>query len=191
MDGGYLLDPLGFVIETLLRLYLLVLMLRFLLQWSRADFYNPFSQLLMRAAKPALQPFRRIVPSTSRVDGPSLVAMLIIQCLALGVLFSIKGVLPGLGTLLLLAVAQLVELAIDVFFFSILIAAVLSWIGPGSRHPMTGILDSLNRPLLTPARRLLPPTGGIDLSPLVVLLGLQVAKMLLVRPLTDLASRMM
>lgn len=188
MDGQYLLNPLAFVIDTLLSLYILVLMLRFLLQLFRADFYNPLSQFLLRAAKPALQPLNRLVPSTTRINGPTLVAMLVMQTLVVGVVASLQGSLPGLGALIMLALTELVTLVINVFFFTILIQTIMSWVSPTTHNPLSSVLHSLTAPLLDPARRLLPATAGIDFSPLIALLGLQVAKMLLIPPLLAIAK---
>jgi len=187
MNEQYLLNPIAFLIDTLLGLYILVLMLRFLLQLNHADFYNPISQFLIRAARPALQPLGRFVPSTTRVNGPSLVALLVMQSLVIGVVASLTGSLPGIGAVVALALIELIKLATNIYFFSIVIQAVMSWVSQTTHNPLTTIIHSFNAPLLNQAKRLMPPTAGIDLSPLVVLLGLQVAKMLLLPPLQALA----
>lgn len=176
--NGYLTSPLEFVISTLFSLYILVVMLRFLLQRVRADFYNPLSQFVVKVTNPPLRPLRRVIPGFGGIDVASLVLMLALQLLALFLLFSLRGMEVGLPTLLALSVAELVELAFNIFIFSIIIQAVLSWVNPGSYNPVSSILYSLNEPLLRPVRRLLPPISGLDLSPLLVIIGLQVLKML-------------
>ncbi|HEY5791096.1 MAG TPA: YggT family protein [Gammaproteobacteria bacterium] len=188
MGGNYLLNPVEFLLEALVGLYLLVLLLRFLLQLSRADFYNPLSQFLFRVTQPLLRPLHRVIPGSRRIDGAALVALLGLQLLLLGLLAALRGQALGPLALLVLALAELLALTLNVYLVSVIVEALLSWVNPGPGNPVTRLLHSLNAPLLRPARRLLPPLSGIDLSPLVVLLGLQLAKLLLLPPLLQLAS---
>ena len=92
------------------------------------------------------------------------------------------------AALLVLSVAEILQLAVHVFLFSILIQVIMSWINPGSYNPLLSVLHSLNEPLLGPARRIVPPIGGLDLSPIVVMVALQLAAILLVGPLRQLAG---
>jgi len=190
MDG-YLSSPLEFLITTLFSLYILVVMLRFLFQLTRADFYNPISQFVVKATNPPLRVLRRIIPGVGGIDFASIVLMLVLQFVSLAVVVLLRGASPGsLGilSLLLWSVEELVKLAFNVFIFSILIQAVLSWVNPGTYNPVNNLLYSLNEPLLRPVRRLIPPMGGLDLSPLAVIIGLQVLKMLVIPPLMHLAA---
>jgi YggT family protein len=186
--NGYLTNPLAFVITTLFSLYIMAVMLRFLLQRVRADFYNPISQFIVRVTNPPLKPLRRLIPGLGGVDVASLVLMLALQMLSLTIIVLLRGVSVGFGTLLLLSVTELVDLAFNIFIFSILIQAILSWVNPGTYNPVSAILGSLTEPVLRPVRRLLPPMGGLDLSPLFAILGLQVLKMLVMPLLTGLAG---
>ncbi len=186
MGSSYVTDPLGFLINTLFGLYILVVMLRFLLQWVRADFYNPISQFLVKATNPLLIPLRRVIPSLAGADMAAVVLMLALQMLDLTLILLLKGAAIGLGSLFIVSIAELLSLLINVFIFSILIIVIISWINPGAYNPATNLLTSLTEPLLRPARRLIPPISGIDLSPLVVLIGLQVLKMLVIPPFLSL-----
>lgn len=186
MDG-YLLNPAEFLLRTLFELYILLIMLRFLLQWARADFYNPVSQFLVKLTNPPLKPLRRFIPGWGGIDVASIVLMLALQMVALALVAALRGGEIGPLALLLWSVAELVSLVFNVFIFSILIQALLSWINPGAYNPVTGILYSLNAPILRPIRRFVPPVAGFDLSPLVAIIGLQVVKMLVVPPLQYLA----
>ncbi len=187
MGSNYLLDPLTFVINTLFQLYISVVMLRFLLQWTRANFHNPISQFVVTATNPPLRPLRRIIPGIAGLDMASLVFMVALQFFAL----SLAAMLGGHGIsplfLLILSVAELVALGINVFIFAILVMVVMSWVNPGSYHPATDVLQSLTAPIMRPVRGLIPPFGGIDLSPMVALIGLQVLKMLVIPPIQQLA----
>jgi len=186
MDG-YLRDPLEFVIRTLFQLYITVVMVRFLLQWVRADFYNPISQFVVKVTNPLLRPLRRIIPGWGGIDIAALVLMYLLQMLALTLILLLYGHGISFITLFLGSLAELIGLAFNVYIGAIIIQALLSWFNPGHYNPVSGILYNLTEPLLRPARRLLPPISGIDLSPMLVLLALAVAKKLVVPPLIYLA----
>lgn len=176
--NDYLRNPLEFLLSVLFGLYILAVLLRFLLQWARADFYNPLSQAIVKLTNPVLRPLRRIIPGLGGIDVAALLLILALQ-MALGFLLAaMRGAsLHPLG-IALWSVAELVALTFNVFIFSLIIQAILSWVNPGHYNPVSGLLYKLNEPLLRPARRLLPPFSGLDLSPLVVIMLLQVTKML-------------
>lgn len=182
----YAANAAVFLIKALFGLYLLALMLRFLLGWSRADFYNPISQFLVRATNPLLVPLRRVIPPLGRIDLASVLLLLAVSMLQVWLVALIRGVAIVLAGLPVLALASLLDLILHIYLISILIEVVLSWISPGVYSPVTSLLFSLNEPLLAPARRIVPPIGGLDLSPLIVLILLQLTSILLVAPLRDL-----
>ncbi|MBD3610566.1 MAG: YggT family protein [Gammaproteobacteria bacterium] len=189
MSGNYLGNAGTFLIDTLLGLYILTFMLRFLFQWSRADFYNPISQFLVKVTNPLLIPVRRIIPGLFGLDVAAITLMLALEFLKLSLISLINGATILPVGFLIYACAELLQLASYVFMFSIIIQAIVSWINPHSYNPVMSLLFSLNEPLLRPARRLLPNMGGLDLSPLIVLIALQLLQMLLIHPLRDLAVR--
>ena len=183
MDGSYLSNPIIFLIQVLFGIYILIVMLRFLLQLTRADFYNPVSQFIVKATAPPLNPLRRIVPGIAGLDLASLVLMWLLQSFELALVIIVSGMGASLVAALLWAVPELVNLAINVFLFSILIQVIISWINPGNYNPVLSLIHSLTEPLLRPARGLIPPISGLDLSPMVVMIGLTLLKMLLLPPL--------
>jgi YggT family protein len=185
--NSYLSSPLSFLLSTLFSLYILAVMLRFLLQLTRADFYNPLSQFIVKITTPVLRPLRRLIPGWGGVDVAALVLMLVLQMLSVWLVFLLAGRGVDPLALLIVSVAQLVDLTFNVFIFAILIQAVLSWITPGTYNPVTSVLFSLTEPVLRPLRRVVPPISGFDLTPLVALLGLQVVRML-VMPLFGLLA---
>jgi len=187
MGNSYLTNPVTFLIDTLFGLYILAVMLRFLLAAVRADFYNPVSQFLVKVTNPLLVPLRRIVPSAGKLDTSTLVLMLALQMLALTLIAMLRGVGLSLPALFILSVAELLGLLLNVFLFSIFIQVILSWINPGTYNPVVSLLYSLTEPVLRPCRRLLPPIGGMDLSPIIALVAIQLLKMLLLPPLRHLA----
>ena len=184
MGNGYFANPTVFLIQVLFGLYLLAILLRFLLQLFRADFYNPLSQFIIKITGPVLRPLRRIIPAVGKLDTASLVLLWLLQALELALIALVLGISANLLQSLLWAIPELVELCINLFFFAILIQAILSWITPGgTRHPASGLLYALTNPLLQPVRRLLPLSSGFDFSPMVVMVGLVLLRMLLLPPL--------
>ena len=178
MSSSYLTNPLEFLISTLFSLYIMVVMLRFILGAVRADFYNPVSQFLVRVTNPLLVPMRRVIPSIRQYDTSALLLMLLLQLLSLLIIVLLRGASVPFIALLLAAVGKLVVLAFNVFIFAIVIQVIISWVNPGTYNPVNALLHSITRPVLAPIQRIIPPISGIDLSPLVALIGLQVLKML-------------
>ncbi len=188
MDSSYLGNPLAFLVQTLFGLYILAVMLRFLFQIVRADFYNSLSQLIVRVTDPVLRPLRRLIPTVAGMDTSSLLLMWLLKGLELALVLWIGGItFPTLGPWLW-AIPELIALAINVFLFAVIIEVVLSWLNPGQYNPALGPVYSLSERLLNPVRRLLPASGGLDFSPLVVILGLTLLKMLLLPPIIQLTG---
>ncbi|MEJ2393706.1 MAG: YggT family protein [Candidatus Thiodiazotropha sp.] len=188
MSGGYLANPIIFLIQTLFGLYILAVLLRFLLQVVRADFYNPISQFLVKATNPPLKVMRRIIPGLGGIDLSSLILAWLLKSIEILLILLVSGGAVNLLAPLLWAIPLLVELVINIYLFGILIQVILSWVSPGNYNPAVGLLYSLTSPLLRPAQKLLPPMGGLDLSPMLVMIGLVLLKMLLLPPLFGLTG---
>ncbi len=187
MDSSYLTNPLVFLVQVIFGLYLLIVLLRFLLQLVRADFYNPVSQFIVKATAPLLKPFRSVIPGYGGLDLSSLALAWVVKFLELMLVLLISG--KGLLFLYpaLLAIPGLIELLLNIFLISILIIVILSWISPGGYNPAIGLLTNLTEPVLKPARKMIPSMGGLDLSPMVAMIALALLKMLLIPPLEHLA----
>ena len=185
MNGPYLDNAGVFLIQTLFGLYALALMLRFLLQWVRADFYNPLVQILVKLTNPPLLPLRRFVPGLFGLDVAAVVLLLILKLVEWWLIFSIIGQSIGIPGLVLIAMADLLKLLLNVWFWSILIRVVLSWLNPDYRQPLVALIFQLTEPILQPARQLLPPLSGLDLSPILVLIVLKLTELLVIAPLWD------
>lgn len=188
MSGSYLTNPLEFLISTLFSLYILLVMVRFLLQLARADFYNPVSQFIVKVTTPALRPLRRVIPGWGGIDFATIVLMLALQLLSITLILLLRGQGLPLFTLIFWSLSELVSLAINIYIGAIIIQAVISWINPGTYNPVVSLLHSLTEPMLRPARRLLPPVSGFDFSPILVLVALNILKMLAIPPLMYLAG---
>ncbi len=187
MSGGsYLANAGVFLINLVFGLYLAVVMLRFLLQTIRADFYNPICQFLITVTNPALKPLRRWIPGYMGIDWPSILLMILLQLLEIClVALLISGHIPSPISIPVIITSKLLGLLIWVYIFVIIIQAVISWIQPGSYSPLTVLLYQLSDPLVRPIRLYIPATGGIDWSPFVILILLNLALMLIVTPLHD------
>ncbi len=168
-----------FLVQTVFGFYILAVMLRFLLQWVRADFYNPLVQFLVRITNPPLLPLRRIIPGYRGLDLASLALAFALQLVEMILITLILGQIPGVAAILLLTVAELLKLVINIYLWGIVIQAILSWVNPDPRHPAARVLAQLTDPVLQPVRRRLPPVSGIDLSPMVVVVGLIFISLLL------------
>lgn len=188
MGSSYLTNPVVFLIQILFGAYVFVVMLRFLLQLVRADFHNPISQFTVKATTPVLRPLRRFIPGIGGIDVASILLMLLLLTTQHILVMLLQG--QGLHLLLAfaLAIPELVSLFINFFLFAILLQVILSWVSPGNYNPAIALLDRLTDPLLRPARRLIPSMGGLDLSPMIVMVGLTLLKMLLIPPLQLLVS---
>jgi len=192
MGGGYFANAGVFLIDVLFGLYIFAVMLRFFLQIVRADFYNPLCQAIVTATNPPLRPLRRYVPSVGNLDTASIILMLALQLISSGLVILLLGHTPGVAGLLVIAIAELIGKAIYLFIFAIFIRIILSWVAPHTYNPVIGVIDAISTPLLRPAQRVFPPLGGtIDLSPMLVIIGLYLGLMLIVAPLRDLGRAWM
>ena len=166
--------------QTFFSLLLGAVVLRLLLQLARADFYNPISQFLVKVSNPLLLPLRRIIPPLGKVDSASVVLALAVQILAMVALLLIFGArIPNIVTLLGWSVIGCLALVANLYFFAIMINIILSWVAPGTQHPAAALLYQLTEPVMQPFRKLIPPMGGIDLSPILVFLSINILQILL------------
>ena len=167
-----------FLISTIFNLYLMVVLLRFWLQLSKADFYNPMSQFVVKATHPIIGPMRRVIPSIGAIDVATLVLALIVamgKYLALSLLLG--GNINPIGMIIIGALSVLKGF-LTLVFWVLILRAILSWVSQGS-SPVEYVLQQLTEPFLAPIRRILPPMGGLDLSVLVAIIGLKFIELLL------------
>ncbi|WP_158971437.1 YggT family protein [Paraglaciecola sp. L3A3] len=166
------MSSVQFLISTVFDLYLMVVLLRLWLQFARADFYNPFSQFVVKATHPIVAPMRRILPSIGRLDTATFVLALLVAALKLVIL---NVVVNGVGinpiSLVIISFIIVIKEAFTVVMYTLILRAVMSWISQG-RSPMELVLNQLTEPMLAPIRRRLPEMGGLDLSVMVVILVL-------------------
>ena len=174
-----LAGALSYLISTITDLYVTAILLRLLLQWVRADFYNPLSQFLIKVTNPVLVPARRVIPSIGKLDTASVVIMLLLELAQLVAIGLLSQADFGFKFLLLFAMRKLVITLLLTYLVLIIARVIVSWIANQSRHPLIPLIYQLTEPVLRPFSKVVPPIGGIDLSPLFALIALRFLLLLL------------
>jgi YggT family protein len=159
-----------FIVNAITSLYLLVLLLRFWMPLLKADFRNPLAQGILRLTSPLVVPVRRIVPPLGRLDTATVLVAFVIQTVTVFLLLIIVGQTAGFVPIAVTAVVKLVVLSVNLFVYAIFIRVILSWVAQGGYNPATAIITTLTEPVLRPFRRVLPPMGGFDLSPILAII---------------------
>ncbi|NRB37798.1 MAG: YggT family protein [Pseudomonadales bacterium] len=173
-------QALLFLVQNIFQLYIFIVLIRFLLQVAKADFYNPMSQFVIKATAPILTPLRRLIPGIAGLDIAALVLALLLQFVMIILIFLIaSGTFANPITLLIGTFAGIVNNLVSIYFFGIIISAILSWIPQAQGHPVAQLISQLVEPALAPFRKLLPDMGGIDISPILAIMIFQVLRILL------------
>ena len=165
-----------FVLQTITVLFIA----RFLLQACRADFYNPISQGIVKATDPVLKPMRLVLPGYRNLDIAAFLAAVLAQILLVFSVAAIAGQFPGTVVQVIVnGFITALSFIVKAFWWGILITIIASFVAPGSHHPALALLQQLTEPLLAPARKLVPPMGGLDFSPILVFLLIGVLERIL------------
>ncbi len=176
---------LHLIVSSLMLLFLVIVVLRFLLQLVRADFYNPVSQGIVKVTMPLLKPLRKIIPGFLGIDMASVVLILLVQFLAsaiLSVVVGQTGLIANPFLLIAWGFVGAVTIMSSIFFWCMIISIIGSFVAPFSHHPLLTLANQIINPLAAPIRKVLPPLGGvIDVSPIIILLGLKIVDMLIIR----------
>lgn len=167
------MKTLTFLLTTAIELYTMIALLRVWMQWARCDFYNPFSQFVVKATQPVIGPLRRVIPAIGPIDSASLLVAFVLCLIKAILLFMTVTLQPIIWITALLILIKTIGLVI---FWALLLMALMSWVSQG-RSPVEAVLIQLTYPLLRPIRNILPATGGIDFSPMVLVLLLYVLNM--------------
>lgn len=168
-----------FVVDTVLTLFVVAFLLRALMPVVRADFRNPVGHAILQLTNPLVIPLRRLLPPAGRFDVASLVALLLVQAAKAALLFGLRGGGMPAAVVAAWGLRDLASTVLQFYFWVLLIYVLLSWFAPQERNPGARLVAALCQPLLEPVRRVLPPLGAFDLSPLVVMIGLQALQILL------------
>ena len=166
------------ILDTVCGLLTLALLVRFAMQWARAPFRNPLGQFIVAVTDWMVRPLRRVIPGLFGLDMASLLLAWLWQVVYQGIALGLSGVLLAVSfapalVVALLALLEVAKISLYLLMGAVLVAAVFSWVNPHA--PLADVFNILTRPLLRPFRRVIPPVGGVDLSPLALLLLLQIA----------------
>ncbi|MCY4044781.1 MAG: YggT family protein [Cellvibrionales bacterium] len=169
-----------FLLENVFMLYIYVVLLRFLLQLAKADFYNPLSQFVVKATNPLLKPLRQVIRPVKQQD----IASLVLAVFLYGVMIALIALLVyqsqlSISQLAIWSLAGTLYAITGIYLVGIIVSAIMSWIPSAQGHPAAYLLHQLVEPPVAPIRKLMPDLGGIDLSPLAVLLILNVIRIFL------------
>lgn len=186
---GHVGDFLEFIVKAVFWLYMLLVMLRFLLQLVRANFHNTFAQFVISATNPVLRPLRRIIPGLGGIDLAALILLFVLQLLEIVLIGLLPGPqhhIPDSPGLFLLAIGLLIDQFVFFYVVSTAVQAILSWVNPVAfHHPVGSLVLQLNEPLLRPLRSKFKPINGLDISPMILLVMLMAVHYLIAAPLID------
>ena len=174
------INAIVFIVNTLAQLYLFVLLLRLWLPWLGADFRNPIAQAILKLTSPVIVPVRRMVPPVGRLDTATVLVAFIIQYVTILFLLLILGTSSDFLSIAVTATVNLVLLSLRLFIFAIIIRVILSWVSPGGYNPALALIYSMTDRILQPIRRIIPPLGGLDLSPLFAIILLTAVTIIVV-----------
>ena len=175
-------NAIFFLVTTLFDLAMWLLLMRILLQWVRADFYNPMSQLVWQTTRYPTDWVRKVLPRWRNLDTAALAVLFALTAIYVYSTVALLGLDISLPSALLAVTLKIVVLTVNLYTFTLFVQAILSWLGPGVNNPASNVLWSLNEPLLRPVRRIIPPISGLDLAPLIMMLLLQVVARLIPLP---------
>jgi YggT family protein len=173
------------IINTLVGLYLLLVVMRFLLQLVRADFYNPISQFIVKATNLPLIPLRKVIPGIGGIDVASIVLALLVQAVAIVLILLLNGIQPPPLQVVIWSAIGILSLLLKVYFWGLLITVIASWVAPNSYNPVLILINQILEPAMKPIRKIMPDLGGIDISPIIMFLLIQVLEILLVKSLAQ------
>ncbi|PKG93273.1 YggT family protein [Paraglaciecola sp. MB-3u-78] len=163
------MSSVQFLIDFVFNIYLMVVLLRLWLQFARADFYNPFSQFVVKATQPIVAPMRRLLPSIGRLDTATLVLALLVAGLKIVTLNMVLGGTDlNILSIVVVSFVIVIKEILTLVMYVLILRAIMSWVSQG-RNPMELVLDQLTEPMLAPIRKRMPEMGGLDLSVMVVI----------------------
>ncbi|MRJ44736.1 YggT family protein [Idiomarina loihiensis] len=171
-------NALTFLVATIIDLYLVIVLLRLWMQLTQADFYNPVSQFVYKATQPVVGPLRSFMPMLGKLDTASLILALALGMLKVAALVWLNNLVVDPLVIVIQGILTAVSSLLSMLFWVLVIRAILSWFSQGY-NPVEAMLHQITEPLLAPVRKILPPIGGLDLSVLVVIIGLQFLRILI------------
>lgn len=177
-------------IQLIFNLATFIVVLRFLLHFSKADYFNPITQGVVKATNPIVLPLQALIKPQGRFDIASLLVAILLKALGIFIALYLMKLFAGAGVVNILigGVAGVVKTILDLYFFALVISIILSWVAPQANHPGAVLVYQLTEPLMGPVRKIIPSLGGLDLSPIFVFLGINLLSSVLVGMLAQFAG---
>ncbi len=174
------------IVNALGGLYLLAVLLRFLLQVARADFYNPVSQAVVRITDPAVRVFRTFIPGYRGIDFSSLVLAMIVEAVFILILCVLYGTgIPPVNFIVTWSFIGVIYFIINIYYYAIIASIIMSFVmlfsGNMNPHPLLRLVWQLTEPVMAPIRKVLPPMGGLDFSPIFIFIAIGLIQNLLIQ----------
>lgn len=173
------------LINVLFGALIALVVLRVLLQCVRANFYNPVCQFLYKITNPVLMPLRKVIPAWRNLDIAGVLLAWLLTAIELALLYVVVGQRLGLIGLGVMALADLVDFVLMLYFGLILVRVFLSFVSVERSNPIVPLIVQLTDPVLKPLRRFIPAVAALDLSPMAAMLIILMARVLIVAPLLD------
>ena len=191
MGSGYFAQAIIFLVKLFFDIYILALILRYLLTVVRVDLLNPLSSLIIKVTNPLLKPLRRTIPGYFGIDWASIISLFLVQAIEIIlVALIINGGIPAFSGLTMLTIAYLLRTILYIYLFIIIVQVIISWVNPNVYNPITTIMYQISEPILKPIRQFIPSSGGLDFSPLVALIIINLLMILIISPLMDLGQKL-
>jgi YggT family protein len=185
---NYLNNGGAFLVESILGLYILFLLIRFWMHWTNADFRNPIGHFFVQISNPIILPFRNLISTNRGFGFATLIVAIVLMFVKMYILLILNKTSPAIAGVVVLAMAEIIKTSVYIFLGAMIIRIISSWIMPqGSYNPVLNIINSLTEPLMAPARRIIPAISGIDLSPILVFIFLNLSLKIIVDPIFGLA----
>jgi YggT family protein len=175
-------QALTFLVDTIFDIYAFILIIRLILAFVQADYYHPLTQFVVKASSFIIKPLRRFIPNWHDIEFSTLVVIFILECIKYAIIAFLLTPYHHIVGIPILAIANMLKLIINTFFYGILLQAILSWVQPQS--PANQLLLQFNSPIMRPLQRIIPPIGGIDISAIPALIILQLLLVVVVQPMT-------
>ncbi|MGB0663300.1 MAG: YggT family protein [Pontibacterium sp.] len=166
-------DPILFLIQTIGQMYAFIVVMRFILQLSQADYYNPISQAVVKLSNPPLRPLQKLLPRFNRVDVAALILAIAVKALTIVLILAYQGATPSAVSLLIPPAFGVLDTILTIYFWAVLGSVIISWVAPDSYHPGPELIKQITQPLFSLAQRVIPPIGGLDLSPILIFIVIQ------------------
>ncbi len=186
---NYLNNGGTFLVDAIFGLFIFCILIRFWMHMNNADFRNPIGHFLVQISNPLLSPFKKVLLTSKSFAMATFAIAFVLTVVKLFILFSMNSQGVSIPSLLLFATADIIQSSVYILLGAMIIRVISSWIAPqGSYNPFISVVYSITEPLMAPARRIIPMMSGIDLSPIIVFLFLQLSLIVIIPPIRDLAA---